>query len=279
MFDEQPVFTLNDGTVIPQVGYGVWSISDAEAPNIVGQAIKVGYRLIDTAQFYDNERGVGEAIRASGLPREQIFVTSKQRNSNQGYDQTIRGYEETLEKMGLETLDLFLIHWPLPAIDTYVETWKAMVRLKQEGRVRSIGVSNFQPSHLERIIGETGVTPSIDQIELHPAFQQLGLRDYLGAHEIQIECWSPLGRGAALNNPVLAEIGKKHGRSVAQIILRWHLEQGLIAIPKSANAQRMEENFSIFDFALDAEDMALIATLDDPDGRTGADPDTFNKRV
>lgn len=276
MFGGQPVLTLNDGIMIPQLGFGVWQVEDNTAPATVGEALKVGYRLIDTAQGYDNEQGVGEAFRASGLGRDDVFITTKLRNREQGYDATLRAFDQSMEKLGLDVLDLFLIHWPLPDLNTYVETWKAFVKLKADGRIRSIGVSNFNPSHLERIIGETGVTPSVNQIELHPRFQQRAVRDFHAEHGITIESWSPLGQGKVLSDPVIQAIAEKYGRSAAQVILRWHLEQGLIAIPKSVTPSRIAENFEIFDFSLDAEDMAQIGALDDPDGKIGPDPETFH---
>ncbi|HEY8595799.1 MAG TPA: aldo/keto reductase [Devosiaceae bacterium] len=276
MFGGQPVLTLNDGIMIPQLGFGVWQVEDKTAPAAVGEALKVGYRLIDTAQGYDNEQGVGEAFRASGLGRDDVFITTKLRNREQGYDATLRAFDQSMQKLGLDVLDLFLIHWPLPDLNTYVETWKAFVKLKADGRIRSIGVSNFNPSHLERIIGETGVTPSVNQIELHPRFQQRAVRDFHAEHGITIESWSPLGQGKVLSDPVIQAIAEKYGRSAAQVILRWHLEQGLIAIPKSVTPSRIAENFEIFDFSLDAEDMAQIDALDDPNGKIGPDPETFH---
>lgn len=279
MFGDQPTLTLNDDVVIPQLGFGVWQVEDATAPETVGTAIETGYRLIDTAQGYDNEAGVGAAIKAANVAREELFITTKLRNAHQGYDSTLKAFDESMEKLGLDVLDLFLIHWPLPKLDKYVETWKAFVRLKEEGRIRSIGVSNFNPPHLERIIGETGVTPSVNQIELHPRFQQRNLRDFHAQNNIRIESWSPLGRGALVTEPELAAIAEKHGKTVAQVILRWHLDQGLIVIPKSVTPSRIAENFAVLDFTLDAEDMGRIAALDDPDGKMGPDPDVMDVRT
>lgn len=275
---QQPRVTLNDGTSIPQLGFGVWKISDAEAPATVAEAIRVGYRMIDTAQAYENERGVGQAIRDGDCARDRLYVTTKLQNKNQGYDSALRAFDESMERLGLDVLDLFLIHWPLPAVDLYVESWKAMIRLREEGRVRSIGVSNFNIDHLERIIGETGVVPVVNQIELHPGYQQREVRDFHQQHAIAIESWSPLGRGDSLKHPVIQQIAAKHGRTAAQALIRWHLDQGLIVIPKSGNPQRIAENFDVFDFSLDAEDMAAIAELDDVNGKLGPRPENVNTR-
>lgn len=269
----QPTIALRDGNSIPQLGLGVWQVPPEDTARVVLDGISVGYRSIDTAEGYNNEEGVGQAIAEAEVPREELFVTSKLRNGGHAHDDAIRSFDETMRKLRLEQLDLFLIHWPLPGQAKYVEAWKALVQLQQEGRIRSIGVSNFNPDHLERIIGETGVTPVVNQIELHPAFQQRDKRDFLQQHDIRIESWSPLGSGRALKNPVLAEIGEKHGKSVAQTIIRWHLQEGLIVIPKTTHRARMTENFAVFDYELDAEDMRRIAGLDDPaGGRIGSDP-------
>jgi 2,5-diketo-D-gluconate reductase A len=273
---QQPRLTLNDGTTIPQLGFGVWQVSDAEAPAAVGEAIRVGYRLIDTAQAYQNETGVGVAIRESDCARDRLYITSKLQNKNQGYGSALSTFDETMQRLGLEVLDLFLIHWPMPGVDRYVESWKALIRLREEGRVRSIGVSNFNIDHLERIIGETGVVPVVNQVELHPGYQQLNLRDFHKQHAIAIESWSPLGRGEFFRHPVIDEIASKHGKTAAQTLLRWHIDQGLIVIPKSVTPARIAENFNIFDFALDAEDMAAIAELDDVNGKRGGRPETNN---
>lgn len=268
-----PSLPLNNGVQIPQLGFGVFKVPPEQTRDAVSTALDIGYRHIDTAQMYRNERGVGEALAASGLDREDYFVTSKLNNAFHGHDDALAAFDLTLEELQLQHVDLFLIHWPLPSQGKYVEAWKALVQLQQEGRIRSIGVSNFNQDHLERIIGETGVTPVVNQIELHPSFQQRDKRAYLAQHDIKIESWSPLGSGRALGNPVLGEIAQKHGKTVAQVIIRWHLQEGLIVIPKSTHRERMEENIAVFDFELDAEDMQHIAGLDDPaGGRIGSDP-------
>jgi len=265
---------LHDGRKIPRLGFGTWKIPNEEAAAVVRTAIEVGYRSIDTAEMYGNEEGGGEGIRASGLDRDEIFVTTKLMNDRQGFDEALRAFDESLERLGLEEVDLYLIHWPRPKTNLYVETWKAFVRLHQEGRARSIGVSNFHESHLERIIGETGVVPVIDQVELHPFLQQRQLRAYLDEKGIATESWSPLARARHLDDPVLQELAKKHGKTPAQVVIRWHLDSGLVVIPKSIHPDRIRENFDVFDFKLDAEDMARIGTLDQG-LRTGADPDQW----
>lgn len=272
---EQPRVQLNDGTSIPQLGLGVWQVDPAITARVVADGIRAGYRSIDTAEGYGNEEGVGRAIREAGVPRRELVITSKLRNGGHARDLALRSFDETMRKLGIEQLDLFLIHWPVPSQDKYVEAWKTMVELRDQGRIRSIGVSNFDQDHLERIIAETGVVPAVNQIELHPRFQQRDKRALHRAAGIAIESWSPLGSGTLLGNQTIAEIARKHGKSVAQVIIRWHLQQGLIVIPKSIRKERMEENIAVFDFALDAEDVAAIDALDDPrGGRIGADPAT-----
>ncbi|HEV7275161.1 MAG TPA: aldo/keto reductase [Devosiaceae bacterium] len=274
---KQPMIALRDGNSIPQLGLGVWQVPPESTARVVLDGISVGYRSIDTAEGYNNEEGVGQAIAEADVPRSELFITSKLRNGGHAYDDAMRSFDETMRKLRLEQLDLFLIHWPQPSKGKYVEAWKALVQLQQEGRIRSIGVSNFNPDHLERIIGETGVTPVLNQIELHPTFQQRDKRSFLKQHDIRIESWSPLGSGRALDNPVLVEIGEKYAKTVAQTIIRWHLQEGLIVIPKTTHRARMEENISVFDFELDAEDMQRIASLDDPaSGRIGPDPAQAN---
>jgi 2,5-diketo-D-gluconate reductase A len=274
---QQPTIQLRDGNSIPQIGLGVWQVDPSDTARVVREGIAAGYRSIDTAQGYRNEEGVGQAIREAGVPREQLFITSKLRNGAHGRDDAFRAFDETMQKLGIEQLDLFLIHWPRPAQDLYAGAWKVLVELQQQGRVKSIGVSNFNKDHLERIIDESGVTPVVNQIELHPAFQQRDIRDFHKQHDIKIESWSPLGSGRALNDPVLAEIGSKHGKSVAQVIIRWHLQEGLIVIPKSIRAERMAENIDVFDFELDAEDFGKIVGLDHgTGGRVGSDPAVAN---
>lgn len=265
---------LNDGRALPRLGFGTWQIGDAEAPRAVGDAIRAGYRLIDTAAAYGNEAGVGRGIREAGVARAEIVLTTKVWNDAHGFDPAMRSCEASLKRLGMEAVDLLLIHWPCPARNRYVETWRALVRLREEGRARSIGVSNFLPPHLERIVAETGVAPAVNQIELHPRFQQAALRAAHARHGIVTECWTPLG-GDLLADPAVAAIAKKHGKSPAQVILRWHLEAGLVAIPKTTSAARMAENRAILDFRLDGDDQGQLAALDSPAGRTGPDPETF----
>lgn len=271
-----PRLSLNDGHTIPQLGFGVYQLPDAETPRIVGAALDAGYRSIDTAAIYGNEAGVGRALRETAIPRDAVFVTTKLWNGRQGYESTLTAFDESLERLGLESVDLYLIHWPCPQNDLYIDTWRALARLKQEGRARSVGVSNFTAAHLERAIGETGVTPAVNQIELHPHFQQRALREVHARLGIVTESWSPLGQAKALNDPVLTGIAERHGRSPAQIVLRWHVENGLVAIPKSATPSRIAENLSVFDFSLSAEDRAAIDALDREDGRIGPDPASFS---
>jgi 2,5-diketo-D-gluconate reductase A len=265
---------LNDGSTIPQIGLGVWQVDPDITSEVVGWGIEAGYRLIDTAEGYRNEEGVGEAIRAAGVPRSELFITSKLRNGAHQRDAALRAFDDTMRKLGIDQIDLFLIHWPVPSQNKYVEAWKTLVELQKAGRIKSVGVSNFNQDHLERIIGETGVTPVVNQIELHPRFQQRDKRDFHKKHNIHIESWSPLGSGRLLSDPTLETLAKKHGKSVAQVIIRWHLQEGLIVIPKSIHQERIAGNFNVFDFELDANDMQTIRGLDSRDGRTGPDPAT-----
>lgn len=270
-----PTITLNDGNSIPQLGLGVWQVDPGITARVVRDGIKAGFRLIDTAEGYDNEAGVGEAIRDSGVPREKLFITSKLRNGGHDRDAALKSFDKTMTALGLDVLDMFLIHWPVPSQGKYVEAWKTLADLKRQGRITSIGVSNFNPDHIERIVGETGEKPVVDQIELHPYFQQRDKRDFLTQNGIHIECYSPLGSGKVLGDKTIEAIGKKHGKSVAQAIIRWHLQQGLIVIPKSTHADRMQDNFDVFDFELDDDDMKQFAGLDKGEaGRTGSDPAT-----
>jgi 2,5-diketo-D-gluconate reductase A len=270
MMTDQPSLPLNDGRAIPQLGYGVYKVPAEETAPLVSNAITLGYRHVDTATFYQNEAGVGEAVRASD---QTIFVTTKLWNGDQGYDHALRAFDASFAALGLDWLDLYLIHWPVPRQDLYVETWKALIRLRDEGRVKSIGVSNFTMEHLERIIHDTGVVPAVNQVELHPRFQQIELRAFHDENKIVTTSWSPLGQGSVLSDPVIAQIAAKHGRSPAQVIIRWHIDNGLCVIPKSANPQRQAENLDVFGFALDDEDLHAIAGLDTSDGRIGPDPD------
>ena len=277
MTDAIPHLTLNDGQHLPQIGFGTWPLDDAQAQTAVQAALACGYRLIDTAARYGNEAGVGRGIAASGVARSQVQLTSKLRGSEHGFDSTLRAFDATLAALGTDYLDLYLIHWPLPMRDLYVDTWRAFIRLREEGRIRSIGVSNFQPAHIDRLLSETGVLPAVNQIELHPDFTQAALRAWHARQGIVIECWSPLGRGEVLKDATVARIAQKHGRSPAQILLRWHVQHGLVAIPKSQDPQRMRQNLAVFDFALDADDLAALALLDG-DHRQGGDPDTNDER-
>lgn len=270
----QPMVTLNDGRQMPQLGMGLWQVTDAEAAEIVKSAVKVGYRSLDTAAFYKNEKGIGDGIRDAGVDRTELFVTTKLWNNRHGYDETFKAFDETMQRLGLDYVDLYLIHWPVPTENRYVETWKAFIKLREQGRVKSIGVSNFLPEHLERIIGETGVKPVLDQIELHPLFQQSAARKFNASHGIVTEAWSPLGKGKLVNDPAIGDIAKKYGKSIAQVIIRWHLDSGNIVIPKSANPERMRDNFNVFDFKLSAEDMAAMAGLN-KDERMDMDPAVF----
>lgn len=270
-----PTIPLRDGRAIPQLGLGVWQVDPAITARVVGDAIVTGFRAIDTAEGYGNEAGVGEAIRSAEVPRADLYITSKLRNGAHARDLALQAFDDTMDKLGLDFLDLFLIHWPVPSQDKYVEAWKTLVELRQSGRIRSIGVSNFNRDHLERIIGETGEVPVVNQIELHPRFQQRAARDFHAEHGIATESWSPLGSGKMLDDVVIGQIAARHGKSIAQVIIRWHLQSGLIVIPKTIHAQRMEENFDVLDFELDAADMAAIAGLDrGAKGRIGADPAT-----
>lgn len=265
---------LNDGSTIPQIGLGVWQVDPDITSEVVRWGIEAGYRLIDTAEGYRNEEGVGEAIRAAGVPRSELFITSKLRNGAHQRDAALRAFDDTMRKLGIDQIDLFLIHWPVPSQNKYVEAWQTLVELRKAGRIKSVGVSNFNQDHLERIIGETGVTPVVNQIELHPRFQQRDKRDFHKKHNIHIESWSPLGSGRLLSDPTLEKLAKKHGKSVAQIIIRWHLQEGLVVIPKSIHRERIAGNFDVFDFELDGDDMHTIHGMDARDGRTGPDPAT-----
>jgi len=270
----QPTISLNDGNVIPQLGFGVWQVPNEEAAKVVGTAISTGYRSIDTAAIYGNEIGVGKAIAASPVQRTELFITTKLWNDQHA---NARGaLNESLSRLGLDQVDLYLIHWPKPRQNAYLEAWKALVELKEEGRAKTVGVSNFTVSHLKRIIDATGVAPSVNQIELHPRFQQKELAAYHAEHGIITESWSPLGQGTLLENPTLKALAQKHGRTPAQVVIRWHLDRGYIVIPKSVTPSRIRENFDVFDFSLDADDLAKIAALDRKDGRIGPDPETAN---
>lgn len=269
-----PTVTLNDGRTIPQLGFGVFRVDPDEAERVVSDALEVGYRHIDTAAVYGNEAGVGRAIAASGIPRDEIFVTTKLWNSDQGTQSAFDAIDLSLEKLGLDRVDLYLIHWPRPDLDRYVETWRAMERMRADGRATSIGVSNFTPAHLDRLMAETDVVPAVDQVELHPTFAQRELRRYAAEKGIAIEAWGPLGQGKydLLGMPAVASAAAALGVTPAQVVLRWHIQHGFIVFPKTTSADRMRENFDLFGFELGAEQMAALDALD-AGNRVGADPD------
>ncbi|WP_042280861.1 aldo/keto reductase [Nocardiopsis alba] len=271
-----PDITLNNGLRMPQLGFGVWKVPEESVTEVVLEAFAAGYRSIDTAAAYGNEKGVGEALRRSGLERGDMFVTSKLANPDQGYDSTLRAFDASLERLGLEVIDLYLVHWPLPRRDLYVSTWKALERLYAEGRARAIGVCNFQPTHLERVMEEGGIAPMVNQIEMHPRLAQKDMREFDAAHNIVTEAWSPLGQGRLLDEDVIVEIAEEHEKTPAQVILRWHMQLGNVAIPKSVTPERIRTNFEIFDFELSDEEMGRIDGLDEGH-RFGPDPDTFDE--
>ena len=273
-----PSIDLNDGQRIPQLGFGVFQIDPAETADAVTRALAVGYRHIDTAEGYGNEAGVGEGVRASGLDRSDVFITSKLDNDSHRPDDARAAFDRTLSELGMDYVDLFLIHWPLPTLydGDYVSTWKVMEEFKADGRARSIGVSNFQVDHLERLAAETGTAPAVNQIELHPYLLNEEVRAHGEAQGIATEAWSPIAKGQVLDDPVVTEIAEKVGRSPAQVVLRWHIQRDSIVFPKSTTPERIEENFRLFDFELEDGDMERLGTLDrGDDGRTGPHPDTF----
>jgi 2,5-diketo-D-gluconate reductase A len=258
-----PTIRLNDGNSIPQIGLGTWPLDDAQVATAVVSAVEIGYRHIDTAVRYGNEAGVGQGIRDCGLPREELFITTKLDGTYQGQDRAIEGLDDSLQRLGLAYVDLLLIHWPLPQRDEFISTWKTFERLQSVGKVRSIGVSNFKPSHLELLLEETSVVPAVNQIQISPSITRIDERAFNGNHGITTESYSPLGAGRdLLNAPTLAAVARKHGKTPGQVVLRWHVQEELVAIPKSANPQRMKENLDVFGFALDDEDLSAIATLD-----------------
>jgi 2,5-diketo-D-gluconate reductase A len=263
---------LNDGHRIPQLGLGVYKIPDAQAAGTVQVALEAGYRHIDTAALYANERGVGEGLARVGLPRAEVFVTTKVWNDRHGYDETLRAFDESLAKLGLDYVDLYLIHWPAPTQDRYVDTYRALETLRADGRARSIGVSNFHTHHLDRLLAETEIVPAVNQVELHPWLVQTEVRAYNAAHGIRTEAWSPLARGRAVGNSTLETIGARYGKSAAQVVLRWQLQLGNIVIPKSVTPARIRENFDVWDFTLTEADVAAVTDLDAGE-RTGKDPD------
>jgi 2,5-diketo-D-gluconate reductase A len=271
---EVPVLTLHDGVEMPQLGFGVFQIPPEETQERVEEALAAGYRHVDTAAAYRNEAGVGAAIAAGGVRREDIFVTTKLWNSEQGYDSTLRAFEKSLERLGTGHVDLYLIHWPLPSRDLFLDTWRAFERIKEEGGARSIGVSNFRVEDLERLEAEAEQRPAVNQIELHPRLQQAELRSWHDDHEVATEAWSPLAQGDLLEDETIETIAAHHERSPAQVILRWHLQLGNVVIPKSVTPERIQENFEVFDFELSDDEMGAIEALDAGE-RTGPDPDTF----
>jgi 2,5-diketo-D-gluconate reductase A len=272
-----PTIALNDGHTIPQLGFGVFLVDPDGAERIVTDALEVGYRHIDTAAGYENEEGVGKAIRSSGIARDELFVTTKLRNSDQGKDTALAAFDGSLDRLGLDYVDLYLIHWPTPKRDLYVETWQVLERILATGRARSIGVSNFLVPHLERLLAETGVVPAVDQIELHPYHQQPEVVAFAGYHDIRIEAWSPLGQGKypLLELPEITSVASAHGKTPAQVVLRWHLQEGHIVFPKSNHRERMAENFDVFDFELSDAEQASITALE-RGGRVGSHPDEMN---
>lgn len=270
-----PTLTLNNGVEIPQLGFGVFQIDPADTSAAVQQALSVGYRHIDTAQMYGNEAEVAAGIAESGVDPSTIFVTSKINNNSHGYDATRRSFAETLDKLRTEQIDLILIHWPLPTVGDFLGTWRALEQEYADGRARAIGVSNFQPGHLQKLFEESTVVPAVNQIEVHPYFAQTELREFDAKHGIATEGWSPIAQGDVLDDPVVGAIAKRIGKSPAQVVLRWHIQNGVIVFPKASSVERMTENFELFDFSLEPADMAEINALD-RDGRRGPNPDTFD---
>ena len=266
---------FNDHRQMPQFGFGTWQIPPAETASAVGAALDTGFQLIDTASVYGNEAEVGKGIDARGAARDDVFVTTKLANVDQGFDEALRAFDRSLSLLGLDEVDLYLIHWPCPLRGRYVDTWRALARIKEDGRARSIGVSNFTEEHLQRVLDEVGITPTLNQVELHPNFQQRPLRAFHEQHGIVTQSWSPLGRGRLTEDPIVTAIATKHARSWAQVVLRWHLQSGLSAITRSVSPQRIKENYDTLDFTLDADDMAQMATLDREDGRIGAHPNDW----
>ena len=273
-----PSITLNDGNSIPAIGLGVWQTPAGDTERAVGAALQAGYRHVDTAAAYGNEAEVGLALAgaaSSGIAREDVFVVTKLWNSEQGYDTTLRAFDESMGKLGIDHLDLYLVHWPMPEVDAFVDTFKAFAHLRDQGRVRSIGVSNFEPEHLHTLIDAVGIVPAVNQIELHPLLPQAELRELHDSLGIATEAWSPLGQGSLLANATVTGVADAHGKTPAQVLIRWHVQLGNIVIPKSVNPDRIASNFDVFDFELSEQDMTSIAALEDGT-RLGPDPRTFN---
>jgi len=270
-----PDVTLHNGVQIPQLGFGVFQVPPDETVQVVRTALEAGYRSIDTARAYGNEAGVGEAVRSSGIPREELFLATKLWNTHQGYDAALQAFDKSLSDLGVDYLDLYLIHWPVPSADQYVETWTAFEKLAADGRVRAVGVSNFTEVHLQRLLDETGTVPVLNQVELHPNFPQAALRAFHARHGIVTEAWSPLAQGGLLQEKSLVALGEKYGKAPAQVILRWHLQLGNIVIPKSVTPERIRSNIDVFDFELTDDDIATIDGMAGGGGRIGPDPETF----
>lgn len=269
-----PVVELNGGGRIPQLGLGVWQVPDGQAADSVKTALAAGYRLVDTAAIYGNEAGVGAGLRAAGVARKDLFITTKLWNDRHGYDDARKAMDESLQKLGLAYVDLYLIHWPVAGSDKYLEAWRAMIEMQRDGLARAIGVSNFTQANLQRLMDDSGVAPAVNQIELHPGFAQRALREFHARHGIATQAWSPLSQGGVAKEKAIVDLARKYGKSPAQVTLRWHLQHGLLVIPKSVTPARIRENIDVFDFELSAADMAAIDAI--PDGeRLGPDPETF----
>ncbi|MCQ0969426.1 aldo/keto reductase (plasmid) [Paracoccus sp. TK19116] len=272
----QPMMTFNDGHTMPQLGAGIWQVPKDQTARVVREALEIGYRLIDGAKAYGNEEGLGQGLRDSGIPRDEVFVTTKLWNDAQGRDATLKAFDASMTRLGLDRLDLYLIHWPVPKADLYVETWKTLIELRDQGRIRSIGVANFNEDHLQRLVDETGVTPALNQIEIHPTLIQSDMRAVNERMGIVTQSWTPLGRGD-FEAPEIRSIAETHDRTPAQVVLRWHIQHGLSVIPKSEKRERLAENFAALDFELSQADMDAIDALDQ-NQRTGPDPQTFDMR-
>lgn len=275
MTDIPQIMTFHDGRSAPTLGLGTWQIPDDAVAQVVRQAVELGYRSIDTAAFYHNEAGVGRGIKECGIPREELFITTKLWNDSHAHGLSRPAFEASLKRLGLDYVDLYLIHWPAPQAGLFVQAWESLIQLRDEGLAKSIGVCNFDVAQLQELLDETGVLPVVNQVELHPRLQQVELRQYHANNEIITEAWGPIARGSLQDNAVLGDIATRLNRSVAQVILRWHVQLGNMVIPKSTRADRLRENMAIFDFELSEDDMAAIAALDSPEGRIGPDPATF----